>query len=90
MEGVEAGATKEGVTVMKRTFALLTTVAVGVGSLAVAPAANAAMRYFGQERYYAVPFVSRFRESPTYAPDRRAPRNYNNAGRPDFQDGSRG
>jgi hypothetical protein len=73
---------------MKRTFALLTGAAIAVGSLAIAPTANAAARYFGQERYYNP--MPRFRESPTYAPDRRAPRSYNNPGRPDFQDGSRG
>ena len=76
---------------MKGTFALLTSVAIGVGSLAMAPPANAAVRYFGQERSYdAVPTMPRFRESPIYAPDRRAPRSYNNPGRPDFHNGSRG
>jgi hypothetical protein len=74
-----------------RIFALLTSVAIGVGSLAMAPPASASVRYFGHERYYdMVPAVPRFRESPTYAPDRPAPRTYNNPGRPDFQDGSRG
>ena len=29
-------------------------------------------------------------ESPTFAPDAPAQRSYDNAGRPDFQDGSRG
>jgi hypothetical protein len=73
---------------MKRTFALLTGAVIVIGSLAIVPTAGAATRYFGQERYYNT--MPRFRESPTYAPDRRAPRSYNNPGRPDFQDGSRG
>jgi hypothetical protein len=37
--------------------------------------------YYGPRRFY---------ESPMYAPDAPAPRNYNNPGIPDFQDGSRG
>jgi hypothetical protein len=63
---------------MKTTFALLTGGAIAFGSLAMAPTVEAAVRYYGQERYYdAVPVVLRFRESPTYAPDRPAPRFYN-------------
>ena len=77
--------------VMKRTFALFTGGAIAFGSLAMAPTVEAAVRYYGQERYrHAVPVVPQFRESPTYAPDRPAPRFYNNPGRPDFHDGSRG
>ena len=72
---------------MNRTFALLTSTAIALGSLAIAPEANAHGRYYGHGYYGAMP---RFRESPTYAPDVRAPRRYNNPGRPDFQDGSRG
>jgi hypothetical protein len=93
-----AGATTERV--MKRTFALLTGVAIALGSLAMASSGNAAMRQFGQDRYYgAVPVVPQsrenpvvpgFRESPVYAPDLPSPRGYNNPGIPDFQDGSRG
>lgn len=85
---------------MKRTFALLTSAVIAFGSLAGTSSANATVRHFGQGRYYgAVPGVRRFRESPmirgfgespTYAPDRPAPRGYNNPGVPDFQDGSRG
>src|SRR5262249_24424396 len=80
--GKEAGATKERV--MKRTFALLTSAAIALGSLAVTSSANATVRHFGQGRYYgAVPVVPRFRESPvmrgfrespTYAPDHPTPR----------------
>jgi len=78
---------------MNRTFGLLVSTAIAsaaiaVGSLAIAPEANAQGRYFGQYGYYE--FTPRFRESPTYAPDRRPPRSYNNPGRRDFQLGSRG
>jgi hypothetical protein len=76
---------------MKRNFALLTGAAIAVGWLAIAPDANAHGRYFG--RYYGDPYYYRgpsFGRSPVYAPDRRAPRRYNNPGRRDFQDGSRG
>jgi hypothetical protein len=40
-----------------------------------------------QLRYYGGPSFGR---SPMYAPDGPAPRRYNNPGRRDFQDGSRG
>lgn len=78
---------------MNKTFGLListaiASAAIAVGSLAIAPEANAHGRYFGQYGYYE--FTPRFRESPTYAPDRPAPRSYNNSGRRDFQLGSRG
>jgi hypothetical protein len=69
---------------MNRTFALLTGAAIVLGSLAIAPDANARVRY---GYYYGGPW---FRGSPVYAPDRPAPRRYGNPGRPDFQDGSRG
>ena len=80
---------------MNRTFGLLAGTAIALGSFAIAPEVNAHTRYFGQYGYYDGPsgyyhVTPRFRESPTYAPDRRAPRRYNNPGRPDFQDGSRG
>jgi len=78
---------------MNRTFGLListaiASTAIALGSLATAVEANAHGRYYGQYGYYDV--TPRFRESPTYAPDRRAPRRYNNPGRRDFQLGSRG
>jgi hypothetical protein len=85
---------------MKRTFALLTSAAIALGSLAEISSANATVRHLGQGKYYgAVPVVPRFpespvtrgfHESPTYAPDRPTSRDYNNPGIPDFQDGSRG
>jgi hypothetical protein len=81
---------------MKRTFALLTGAAIALGWLAIAPDANAQGRYFGQySYYYGDPSFGyyggpSFGRSPMYAPDRRAPRRYNNPGRRDFQDGSRG
>jgi hypothetical protein len=73
---------------MNRTFVLLAGMAIALGSLAIVPEANANVRHFGQYGYYQV--SPQFRESPTYAPDRRAPRRYNNPGLPDFQNGSRG
>ncbi len=39
---------------MKRTFGLLTGTAIALGSLAIAPQANAHGRYFGQYGYYQV------------------------------------
>ena len=83
---------------MKRNFALLaglTGAAIALGSLATALPAGAAMRYYGQGRYYdQAPRerhyrTSRFHESPTYAPDAPAPRRFNNKGIPDFQDDAR-
>ena len=73
---------------MNRTFGLLISPAIALGALATAPEANAHGRYYGQYGYYDV--TPRVRESPTYAPDRRAPRSYNNPGRRDFHLGSRG
>jgi hypothetical protein len=73
---------------MNRTFALLAGTATALGSLAIVPEANANARHFGQYGYYDA--TPRFRESPTYAPDRSAPRRYNNPGRRDFHLGSRG
>jgi hypothetical protein len=73
---------------MNRIFALLAGAAIVIGSLAMAPEANARVRYFGHYGYhYGGPS---FGGSPMYAPDRPAPRRYNNSGRRDFQDGSRG
>jgi len=73
---------------MKKTFALLTGAAIALGSLAIAPDANAHGRYFGRYGYYYG--GPSFGRSPMYAPDRPAPRTYNNPGLRDFQDGSRG
>ena len=73
---------------MKRTFALLTGAAIALGWLAVVPDADAHGRYFGRYGYYYG--GPSFGRSPMYAPDRPAPRRYNNLGRRDFQDGSRG
>jgi hypothetical protein len=73
---------------MKGTFALLTGTAIAIGWLAIVPDADAHGRYFGPYGYY---YGGRsFGRSPMYAPDRPAPRRYNNLGRRDFQLGSRG
>jgi len=81
---------------MNRIFALLAGAAIVIGSLAIVPDANAHVRYFGRYGYYyGGPYnyyygAPSFGGSPMYAPDRPAPRRYNNPGRRDFQDGSRG
>jgi len=81
---------------MNRIFALLAGAAIVIGSLAIVPDANAHVRYFGGTGYYyGGPYnyyygAPSFGGSPMYAPDRPAPRRYNNPGRRDFQDGSRG
>jgi len=89
---------------MNRIFALLAGAAIVIGSLAIVPDANAHVRYFGgygyyyggpYNYYYGAPYnyyygAPSFGGSPMYAPDRPAPRRYNNPGRRDFQDGSRG
>jgi hypothetical protein len=73
---------------MKRSFALLAGAAIALGWLAIVPDANAHARHFVRYGYhYGGPS---FGGSPMYAPDRAAPRRYNNSGRRDFQDGSRG
>lgn len=72
---------------MNRIFALLAGAAIVLGSLAIVPDANARVRHFGQ---YGYGYYYGGRETPMYAPDRPAPRRYNNPGRPDFQDSSRG
>ena len=72
---------------MNRVSALLTGAAIVLGLLAIAPDANARARYFGPDGYY---YGGPWFRSPVYAPNRPAPRRYNNPGRPDFQDGSRG
>jgi hypothetical protein len=72
---------------MNRIFALLAGAAIVLGLLAIAPDANARVRYFGPYGYY---YGGPWFGSPVYAPNRPAPRRYNNPGRPDFQDGSRG
>jgi hypothetical protein len=73
---------------MKRTFALLPGMAIAIGWLAIVPDANAHGRYFGPYGHY--DRGPSFGRSPMYAPDRPAPRRYNNLGRRDFQLGSRG
>jgi hypothetical protein len=81
---------------MKRTFALLTGATIALGWLAIVPDANARVRYFGPYGYYyGGPYNyyyggPSFGGSPMFAPDRPAPRRYNNPGHLDFQDGSRG
>jgi hypothetical protein len=76
---------------MNRTLTLLTGAAVAIGTFAMASAADAqVMRYRGPQGYYGYAAPPYFRESPTYAPDRPGPRNYNNPGIPDHQDASRG
>ena len=72
---------------MNRVSALLTGAAIVLGLLAISPDANARARYFSPYGYY---YGGPWFGSPMYAPDRPAPRKYNNPGRPDFQDGSRG
>jgi hypothetical protein len=75
--------------------------AVALGSVVATSDANARAPHHGYvQGYYYVPgyygYVPgyygprRFYESPMFAPDAPAPRNYNNPGIPDFQDGSRG
>jgi hypothetical protein len=75
---------------------LVVAVAAAVGSVVATSNANARYvrapqafhGYYGYvPGYYGPP---RFRETPMYAPDAPAPRNYNNPGIPDFQLGSRG
>lgn len=81
---------------MKRNVALLTGAAIALGCLAIAPDANAHGRHYGKYGYYyGGPYGyyyggPSFGGSPMYAPDRPAPRRYNNLGRRDFQLGSRG
>lgn len=83
----------KGNQMMNKTLTLLMGAAIAVGSLAIASAADAqVLRRYDQYRFYAPQRVypERFYESPTYAPDSPAPRNYDNPGIPDFQMGSRG
>ena len=77
---------------MNRTLALLTSVIVAAGVLVIATGAGAQVRYLGPERVYPLPppGAPGWRETPTFAPDAPPPRNYNNPGLPDFQNGSRG
>jgi len=80
---------------MNRIFALAGA-AIVIGSFAIVPDANAYVRYFGgYGHYYGGPYNyyyggPSFGGSPMYAPDRPPPRRYNNPGRRDFQNGSRG
>jgi hypothetical protein len=77
---------------MNKTLAFLVSVLVASSTLAIGTAASAQVRYFGPERVYRMPppGAPGFRETPTFAPDAPPPRNYNNPGLPDFQNGSRG
>jgi hypothetical protein len=68
---------------MSRIFALTAGAAIVLGLLAIVPDANAYVRHFGHYGYYRG-------GSPIYVAERPAPRRYNNPGRRDFQDGSRG
>jgi hypothetical protein len=78
---------------MNKTLALVTSVIVVAGVLAIGTAADAQVRYFGSGRaFYPLPppGAPGFRESPMYAPDAPPPRHYENPGIPDHQLGSRG
>jgi hypothetical protein len=77
---------------MNKTLAFLLSVIVSAGTFAIATAASAQVRHFGPERVYPLPppGAPGFRETPMFAPDAPPPRNYNNPGLPDFQNGSRG
>jgi hypothetical protein len=76
---------------MNKTVAFAMSVIVAAGVLATATAAGA-QRYMGPERVYPLPppGAPGYRETPMFAPDAPPPRNYNNPGLPDFQNGSRG
>jgi len=77
---------------MNKTLAFLMSVIVAAGVLVIATGAGAQVRYLGPERVYPLPppGAPGWRETPTFAPDAPPPRNYNNPGLPDFQNGSRG
>lgn len=77
---------------MSRTSAGLISVIVVAGVLAVATAAGAQGRSLGPGWGYPPPPPGSpgWRETPMFAPDAPTPRNYNNPGLPDFQNGSRG
>jgi hypothetical protein len=60
--------------------------AVGVAAFLASPAMAKKERHHHATRSA----VYHAQESPTFAPNAPAPRSYDNAGRPDFQDGSRG
>lgn len=77
---------------MNETSAFLMSIIVAAGTLVMATAAEAQVRYFRPERTYPLPppGAPGFRETPMYAPDAPPPRYYNNPGLPDFQLGSRG
>jgi hypothetical protein len=77
--------------IMHKTLAFVMSVIVAGGVLATATAAGA-QRYLGPERVYPLPppGAPGYRETPMFAPDAPPPRNYNNPGLPDFQNGSRG
>jgi hypothetical protein len=79
---------------MSKLLAAAAAAAVALGSVVATSDANARAPHHGYvQGYYYVPGYNgprRFYESPMFAPDAPAPRNYNNPGIPDFQDGSRG
>jgi hypothetical protein len=77
---------------MNKTLAPFLSVIVAVGVSATATSAGAQIRYLVPERIHPLPppIAPGFRQTPMYAPDAPPPRNYNNPGIPDFQNGSRG
>jgi hypothetical protein len=77
---------------MNKTLAPFMVVIIAAGALATVTAPGAQMRYFVPERIYPLPppGAPGYRDTPMYAPDAPPPRNYNNPGIPDFQNGSRG
>jgi hypothetical protein len=82
--------------IMSKILVVAAAAAVALGSLVASSDANAryvrAPRNFHGYDGYVPEYYGprRFYESLMYAPDAPAPRNYNNPGIPDFQDGSRG
>ncbi len=88
---------------MSKILVVAAAAAVALGSLVASSDANARhvrapQNFYGYDAYvpgyygYVPEYYGprRFYESPMYAPDAPAPRNYNNPGIPAFQDGSLG
>jgi hypothetical protein len=81
---------------MSKILVVAAAAAVALGSVVASSDANARhvkapRAFYGYYGYVPGYYGSRrFYESPMYSPDAPAPRNYNNPGIPDFQDGSRG
>jgi hypothetical protein len=78
---------------MNETSAFLMSVIVATGTIVMATAADAQVKYFRSKPViYPLPppGAPGFRETPMFAPDAPPPRYYNNPGLPDFQLGSRG